>query len=483
MITLELNATAIQGFWIANSFLLASALFQPLFMRLSYVLGIKTSLLFGIILCTGGSIVSGLARSLTAIVVGRTLAGIGSGALSVLTQLTLHQLVRSGKLSRCERAISLIYWLGAAIGPILGGAVAQTVGWRYIFWISVAFGLLALLTLPFLLRLPSAEGFSWQALQKVDYMGWALLSGSIAPITLAISWGGSSYPWTSWHTMAPLIIGIVVLLFWIHYSRYRIDPILPISLFFRANAAAACFSTLVHGMIFAGVVYFVPLYLTVAKGLSPTIAGVALGSWTLSLVITALVVGAIVSSHGYRWAVWLGCALVTTGIGLTVLLRAKTATSISIPIGLLVSLALGMLYPSLSTAVQASATTDDETIHAAPLHSFCSMIGQTLGLAASSSVFLNQLRRMMATNIYLAGHAAKGAVALANLIYTMSAEQAGLRAELISAYVDALRWVWVLLSILAGVALFLSVWFLEDHSPPRRSRDRGQEKRAPHGSV
>ena len=477
----ELSSTAVQTFWVANSFLLASALFQPLSMRLSHALGSKTILLSNIIICLVGSIACTQSRSLSVLIFGRSLTGASSGATCVLTQLVLHQLAGPRDRSVCERALSLSYWLGAALGPIIGGAMAQALCWRYISWINIPICILALGTLTLLLRLSNKTIWSWEGIQKVDFLGWIMLAASITSITMAISWAGTTYPATSAHTLTPLIIGIIALLFWIVYSRHCAYTLLPLSIFGKASAAVACFGTLVQGMIFAAIAYLMPLYFEAAKDLNAMIAGVALSSWTLSLVITAFVASIVTSTYGHRWTTWFGLGFVTIGTGLTILLRHDMGTAFSVPIGCFTGAAMGMLCPALTTAVRAAASTDDEAIHAAPLQTFCSMLGQALGLAVGSSIFLNQLHKSMLASTDLAGDAAaytENALALVRTIRSLSMEQVDMRNAFVHAYIDSLQWVWVFFCILAGVALVFNIWFLEDFVPDRRLEDRESELHA-----
>lgn len=471
IISHNLNLKSVEAFWVPSSFLLASTLVQPLFMRLSYALGSKLLILFGLLLFWGGSIASGLATDLAILLLGRSLQGCGSGAIIVLTQLIVCHLTGLRDPYSYQRTISAIYWLGAAVGPTIGGAAAQTVGWRYMFWVNVPLCLFGLISLPFLLDLPK-PGSILQQLGRVDMVGWLLIAGSVSPLILAFSWAGSVHAWKSWQTLVPLITGIGIMAVWALYSRYRIDPIVPMSIFRRATAIVACLGAMVHGMVYTAVAYLVPLYLELAKNMSPAITGVALCAWTLPLVVAAVVSGTVVSVFGHRWTSWLGSALLTTGLGLMIILDIDTIAACYIPVGILTGTALGMLSPALIAATQASATTDDETIHAVPLHSFFNSLGQTFGVAIGSCMFLNQLHTQITTQPELTDRATlltQDAVALIRAVQDTSATQAGLKAALQNSYSDSLRWVWIVLCILSGVTLALSLWFTEGRRRRRLS--------------
>lgn len=445
-------------------------------MRLSVALGCKSILLLGIALFTTGSILAAYSRNATLLISGRCIEGVGVGAISVLTQLTLNQIsLFQGHPAHHRkifaRAASHVFWLGIAAGPIIGGACAETVGWRNIFWVQIPFGLLGLIALPFLLRLPYIEaGPVWNRLLKVDITGWLLLSGSLASICIAISWGGTQYPWSSYDVLVPLVLGIICLPMWCIYNRYRIESILPVSIFRNASAAAACFGTFAHGTILITIIYLMPVFLQM-QGLNELVSGISLAPWTFSIVALGVLGGAVQSLSGYRWAIWCGWGFATVGVGLMVLLQETMTVDMYAPIGLIGGIALGVLLPGQTTAIESAASTDDETIHAASLHLYLTTLGKCFGVLGGSSIFLNDLKAEMLSNSYLSSNASnytKQALSLVKVIVELPSEESGLQSNLITSYTAALRPVWITACALAGLAFFLSFWFLEDHTPPRR---------------
>ncbi|KAF2166757.1 hypothetical protein M409DRAFT_66343 [Zasmidium cellare ATCC 36951] len=417
-ISQDLSLTAVQTLWITGSLLLSAAIAQPLFMRLPAALGCKAILLFGIAVYITGSILAACAEDATSIIAARSIEGFGVGAIMVLTQLTLNQIGRA-----------------ACSAP-------------------------ALIALPFLLRLPYVEaGSIWRRLLKVDILGWLLLSGSLVSIAFAVSLGGTAHAWNSFNILVPLIAGMICLPLWCIYNRYRIEAILPVSIFNNASAAAACFGAFAHGAILAAIIYLVPIFLQL-QGLNELVSGVSLAPWTFSIVAFGLLGGAVQSLSGYRWAIWTGWGFATLGVGLMILFKESTSATFCAPIGLIGGIALGLLLPSQTTAIESAASTDDETIHAAPLHIYLTTLGQCFGVLGGSSIFLNKLKNDMLGNSYPSSNA---------LNYTKHAFfMTGLRSNLIASYTSSLRPVWITACAIAGLAFFLSFWFLEDHTPSRR---------------
>lgn len=451
----ELGLMAVQTLWIPGSLLLSAAIMQPLFMRLPFALGCKSSLLFGLAIFTVGSILSGVSHNANILMIGRSLEGVGVGAITILTKLTLSQISSSSEShsrTMFERAASQVFWLGIALGPVIGACFAQSLGWRSIFWMQVQLSLIGLISLALLLQLPYATTSSvWQRLIKIDYIGWLLSSASIISLVVATSWAGTTYSWTSYHTLLPLILGAIGLGLWCAYNRFwRIDNlVLPISIFHNGSAIIACFGSLVQGAVLMSLVYFLPLLFQTTT-LQPT--ALLLAPWTFTLVVFSFIAAAFTRYTGYRSLIWAGWALIALSSGLMVFFNASTPGTFTIPVGILAGTGLGLLLPTLSTALSSAASKDDESIHAAPLHTFSSTLGYALGVIVSGSIFLNKLslpQELQAQNIF-------------------SLIKDTLQSELINAIVSATKSLWIAACIVSGVVLFLSVWFLEDHMPQPR---------------
>ena len=293
----DLNLPAVQSFWLVNTYLLSATVIQPLSMRLSAAVGGKPLLSSGLLLWAAGSTVSALAKTVVGLLIGRAITGIGAGVVGILISLVLRQL--QPRKPNAERSVSLSFWLGTFAGAIIGGALAQSSTWRYIFYLNLPICLLALVSLPWLLQLPSSKGASWKSLLRLDYVGWLLLFGSVTSFSLAASWAGTSYSWTSLQTLVPLITGAVCFVCWIIRSLYAQDSIFPVSIFRRPPGVVSCVGTIVHCMIFVSLVYFTP-FLRLGGHLSPLVLALTLSPYTLALAILSLSGGIAIASF-HRW--------------------------------------------------------------------------------------------------------------------------------------------------------------------------------------
>jgi MFS family permease len=271
------------------------------------------------------------------------------------------------------------------------------------------------------------------------------------------------FPWTHWKTIMPLVLGIFGLCMFIVWSTYvPNEPILRGSMFKAPTALVSYFGTIVHGMFLWSALYYMPLYFEGAKGFSPINAGIGLFPWTFTTGPAAVVVGIVVAKTGrYRWAIWSGWLLTATGIGLMMLFKAQTKTIEWVLLSLVSGLGLGILYPAMSFAIQASASNRDLPF-AAALYSFFRNFGQMLGVAVGGAIFQNRVKTNLLTYPDLADRAveySKDASALVEVIKKYPASLAAQKQEIITAYVDSLRMVWLIMCVLATLALILAVVF------------------------
>ena len=469
----DLNILAVRSFWLVNVFLLAATLIQPLAMRLSAAVGSKIVLSSSLLLWKIGAIVSALTARVSIILVGRAITGVGAGAAGVLVPLVLRQILKH-KRPISERSVSLSFWIGTFAGPVIGGALARPSCWRYFFYLDLSVCLLALIGFPLLLQLPAVDASLWKSTLHLDYIGWLLLSGSITSLALAVTWAGVEYAWVSLQVLASLTTAAVCFACWVIRSIYAEDPILPVGIFRKRAGMAACLGILIHGMVFIGLVHFAALFYYVGGNILPFTSALMLSPYTLALAMGSLT-GSITLASFHRWSVWCSWAIVSTGTGLLLIARETTIRTVTIPIGMVIGIALGVLVGGLNTTLQSTPTNDQEMINAAPLSVFFNSLGSTMGLSICSCVFLNRLGHTMQSIPALQGNAkmfTRDAVKMAYVTSHLTAEQAGLKAALVAAYMDALRSVWILLAVLAGFAFLFSTYNL---LPSRNRRHNDQE--------
>lgn len=312
--------------------------------------------------------------------------------------------------------------------------------------------------IPLFIRLGVGKSSFVRKLAQIDWVGSIIFIASTTGFLIPLSWGGVSYPWSSWHTVAPLSassVGLVLL--YLYEERAATNPIIRTSIFKNRNAAAAYFCVVIHGMVVVGSLYYLPLYYEAVKGLSPILSGVALFPETFTVAPGAFIVGTAISRTGhYRWAIWSGWAITTLGLGFLYFLDVDTSTVEWIFLNLVVGVGLGFNYSALGVALQAS-TSEEDMSSAVAMFTFFRLFGQALGVVIGGVVFQNQIKSKLLASPDLAVMAdeyASDGSALAQLIINLPASSS--KTTLVQAYADSLKVFWVVLCAIAGVALLVS---------------------------
>ncbi|KAL8822773.1 MAG: hypothetical protein Q9191_006497 [Dirinaria sp. TL-2023a] len=461
IISQKLNGTAIEAFWSGTSFLLCSTIFQPSFASFSHIFGRKPLIMVALAFFLAGSVVAAVANSFGLLLVGRSLQGSGGGGLIALTEIVVTDLVPLRLRGKWFGVISGMWSLGSVSGPVIGGALAQDVSWRWIFYINLPIIGVAFIFVVFFLRLKFKATNLASKLRRVDWIGSVLFIGSTTSFLIPVTWGGVSYKWDSWRTLVPLIVGLAGLAFFVIYEEWlATEPLIPPAIFKNRTAAVNYLGTIIHGMILWSLLYYLPLYYEAVKGESPIMSGVSLFPQTFTVAPASVVVGILVSITGrYRWAIWSGWVLTTAGAGVLYLLDVHTSTIAWIFLNLVSGLGTGMLFAGMAFAIQGSATNKDLAF-AVAMFSFFRAFGQAIGVAVGGTVFQNEMKQKLLAYPALAHNAeaySRDAASLVQIIKQFPPDQSSVKAELIQAYADSLKIVWLTMCGLGGVAMIASL--------------------------
>ncbi|KAK0512068.1 hypothetical protein JMJ35_005196 [Cladonia borealis] len=460
IISESLHGSAIATFWCGTAFLLSSTVFQPTFSSFSHILGRKPLLLVALLFFTVGAIVGALAQNLTSLLVGRSIQGIGGGGILSLTEVLVTDLVPLRERGKWFGFQSLTWAVGSVAGPLVGGAFAQKVTWRWIFWINLPFCGLGFLIIPFCLRLEHPPGDLRSKLLHFDWAGAILLTASTTSFLMPVSWGGVMFAWSSFRTLVPLILGICGLLAFCIYDGYVVKtPLIPLGILNNRTAAVNYIGTLVHGIVLWCLLYYLPLYYEAVKGYSPIIVGVAVFPETFTIAPASIIVGIAVSiTNRFRWAIWSGWSLTVLGMGLLYLLNSGTSVPAFVFLNLVPGLGIGLLFSSMNLATQAAAT-ERHVGFAAAMYIFLRSLGQGIGVAVGGVIFQSRFAIELRGYPGLARNATALAQDASGLVQVIKAlpEDSMQRVAIVDAYANALKVVWAVMAGLAFVALVLSL--------------------------
>lgn len=296
--------------------------------------------------------------------------------------------------------------------------------------------------------------------------------------------GGVSYAWSSWRTLVPLVLGAAGLFVFVLYEEYiAAEPLIRTSVFKNRSAVVNYMGTLLHGMILWCLLYYAPLYFEAVKGYSPIIAGVSVFPETFTVAPLSVITGIAVTITGrYRWSLWAGWVLSTFGTGILYLMDVDTPVVSWIFLNLVVGIGMGILFPAMAFAVQAS-TKNEDLAFAVAMFSFLRAFGQAVGVAVGGTVFQNQVRKKLLVYPLLASKAEEYSRDSSSLVQIIKQMPEGLeKMQLRQSYADALKIVWVTMCAMSAVALILSLWTKEhDLNRPLETeqgfREEKKEKR------
>ena len=458
----ELHGNAIEAFWGGTSFLLTSTIFQPVVGSFSGIFGRKVFVFISLVLFAVGAIVSALAKAndgMAMVLIGRSIQGVGGGGIIVLVEIITTDLIPLRQRGNYQSFIGMMWAIGSVGGPLIGGVFAEDVTWRWIFWINLPFiGVGAVMIALFLNLSPLRDSFLAK-LGRIDWIGCVLFIGSTVSFLIPITWGGVMYPWSSWRTLVPLLVGLAGLVIFVVWEEYFAkEPLIPFRVMKNRTAAVNYLGTFLHGLILWCQLYYMPLYYEAVKGYTPIISGVSLFPSTFTVAPAAIAVGILVTlSSRYRWAIWIGWLFTTLGTGLQALLDVKTSIPAWIFINLIPGIGTGMLFPSTMFGVQA-ATPGKDIPAAVSLFTFSRAFGQTIGVAIGGVIFQNQVKKKILSHVLIAGNATEWAADASALVDIIDAMVEGpARDQLVQSYADALKVVWAVMCGLAFVGLVSSV--------------------------
>jgi EmrB/QacA subfamily drug resistance transporter len=441
--------------WVVTAYLLAQTAVTPLYGKLGDMYGRKVVLQVGLVVFLIGSALCGLSQSLDELIAFRALQGLGGGGLMVSAQAAIGDVVPPRERGRYTGMFGAVFGLASVAGPLLGGFLTGHLSWRWIFYVNLPLGVLAFFVLA--ATLPTVTE---RVHHTIDYLGTALLAAGLSAIVLGASLGGTSYAWGSPFIVFLGVAGALLLAAFVIAERRAKEPVLPPRLLTNRVFSVTSAVGFVVGFALFGAVTYLPLFLQVVKGASPTGSGLQLLPLMGGLLITSIASGQAITRTGhYRVFPIVGTAVMT--LGLYLLSTMDTASS-SVTIFLfmfVLGLGLGMVMQVLVLAVQNAVDYSDLGVATSGATLFRS-IGGSLGTAVLGAIFANRLSRELRSVLPAgaAGHANTGAqVNPSEIAHLPSA----LRIGYLHAFTSSLNTVFLVAGAVAVVA-FLFSWFIRE---------------------
>jgi EmrB/QacA subfamily drug resistance transporter len=452
--------------WVVTAFMLSSTVTTPLYGKLSDTYGRRRLFLVAIIIFLAGSLLCGTAGSMTQLILFRALQGLGAGGLLVLAQSSIGDVVPPRERPRYQGLFTGTFALASVAGPLLGGIITSALSWRWVFYVNLPLGAVALLLIGLGLRTPPSG-----RARPLDVAGALLMAAGTAALLLLLAWGGQEFPWAS--TASAGIAALVLALFaaFIWRERRAVDPLIRLGLF--RNPVFARGVSVSGMMTFAmlGSTVFLPLYFQLVLGMSPARAGAMMLPQVAGMVLTSVLGGRAASRLGRNkgFLLWgLGLEAVALVALAALAWFAAPPSAFLLALGTL-GLGMGMGMPNLTTAVQ-NAVDYKELGAATGAMTFVRSLGGAVGVAASGAL----LAARLAGPVDVEAMTRDGAAALAAL----TPEQHAMLSE---AYRTALTGCFTLSGLVMSAAFLLVLGLPEQKlrsTVEQRTEQRAEERPA-----
>lgn len=436
--------------WVVTAYLLTSTAVVPLIGKLSDIFGRKYIFMGCIVIFLVGSILCGAAQSMIMLIICRAFQGIGGGAMMTLALVIIADIVTLRERGRWTGLMGMIFAASSVLGPVLGGVITTNASWRWIFYINIPIGVIALVVIQFSLKLPGqkARGPIWITLRQIDYAGIFFVVTGIILVLLGTSLGGNQYAWDSVAIILFFVFGGILLICFVATELFVREPIIRMSNFMIRNVGLTDAVAFLIGSLLFGALSYLPIYFQVIHGDTPTTSGLKLLPIMIGLLGTSVISGLLITKTGYFYPFPLfGCIFIALGCGLVGGLLTVDLNLVLLSFYIfLMGVGIGACLQTLTVVVQNSVERTDMA-SATSAQTFLRSMGGVLGVTVFGTIINNQLNNNVDPQYLLAVNG--GYSAILSLPPDVSS-------QIFSVYNDAIKLIFLVCTGIAGVAVFFA---------------------------
>ncbi|MGW2643611.1 DHA2 family efflux MFS transporter permease subunit [Streptomyces sp. NPDC001393] len=372
--------------WVVTAYLLASTAATPLWGKLGDQYGRKRLFQTAIVIFLVGSALCGMAQNMPQLIGFRALQGLGGGGLMVLSMAIVGDIVPPRERGRYQGLFGAVFGATSVLGPLLGGVFTEQLSWRWVFYVNLPVGVVALAVIATALQIPRRT-----AHHVIDYLGTVLIASVATCLVLVASLGGTTWSWGSTPIVGLAGLGVLLAVAFVAVERRAAEPVLPLKLFGIRTFTLAAVISFIVGFAMFGAMTYLPTFLQVVHGISPTLSGVHMLPMVVGLLLSSTISGQIVSRTG-RWKVFplTGTAVTTIGLLLLHRLDEHSSTAVMSAYFFVFGLGLGLVMQVLVLIVQNAVSYEDLGV-ATSGATFFRSIGASFGVAIFGTVFASRL--------------------------------------------------------------------------------------------
>ncbi|HET6868107.1 MAG TPA: MDR family MFS transporter [Solirubrobacteraceae bacterium] len=386
--------------WVITAYLITSTVTIPAYGKLSDLYGRRRMFVISISIFLAGSALCGLAGSMGELIAFRGLQGIGAGGLLPLSQAAIADLFSPRERGRYQGLVGAMWGTASIVGPLAGGSLTDSISWRWIFFVNLPLGILALVVV--MRTLPRGRRVREH---RIDWAGAACLGVGITLILLAASWGGTSAPWGSARVIGPAAAGVGLVVAFVFIERRAPEPLLWLGLFSDRVVSLASVASALIGAVMFGVTVYVPVYVQGVQGGSAVSAGLALLPLSLCWSLVSAVGGQLVARTGrYGWLPILGSALVLAGFVLLSRIGADSSRTVLVLDLALIGIGMGAMVQVYMVAAQNAVAPSRIGVTTAALQ-FFRTIGGSLAVTGLGALLAGRVADELTHRLGAAGSA------------------------------------------------------------------------------